>query len=193
LGPAQCYSPDPLKLTAPDVRSDRASVATVPPPSGRSCRTTPCHLSSRPPGAGHAAAPPHVPSLSPLTLICYEHRQEGKARLIFPTCNSSVTSAFSRCLPLLQCRALPRQPPPLRADRKPPRAVASSAESSSPWTASFGHPLTPPAPLQAPPVCCDARRPLHCCRCTLLRPLTGASSAPTMRHCGTAYVVSPPL
>jgi hypothetical protein len=44
LGPAQCYSPDPLKMVAPDVHSDRASVATVPPLSGRSCRTAPCHL-----------------------------------------------------------------------------------------------------------------------------------------------------
>jgi hypothetical protein len=100
-----------LKPTAPGTCSDRASVTTVPPPSGRSGRTTLCHLPSWPPHAGHAAPPPRAPPLSPLTLIRCEHQREGKARLIFPTRNSSVASAFPRRLPLLQCRALPRQPP----------------------------------------------------------------------------------
>jgi hypothetical protein len=82
---------------------------------------------------------------------------------------------------------------PLKADRKPPRATASSTESTSPWTASSGHPLTPPTPLQAPPVYCDAHRPLHRRRRALLKPLTSASSTLTVRRCGTASVVSRPL
>jgi hypothetical protein len=87
----------------------------------------------------------------------------------------------------------PNRWPPLKANRKPPRAAASSAESTSLWTASSGHPLTPPTPLQAPPVYYDARRPLHCRRRTLLWPLTSASSTLTVRHRGTASVVSHPL
>jgi hypothetical protein len=113
LGPAQCYSPDPLKPTASSARSDRASVTIAPPPSGRSYRTAPCHLPSQPPRTGHAPPPSRAPPLSPLILIRCEHRQGGKARLIFPTRNSSVASAFPRRLPLLQRRALPRQPPPV--------------------------------------------------------------------------------
>jgi hypothetical protein len=98
---------------------------------------------------------------------------------------------------MLQRRALPRQPTPVELRqgdlRKPPRAVASSAESTSPCTTSSGHPLTPPTPLQAPPVYYDAHRHLHRHRHALLRPLTSASSAPTVRHRGTASVVSRPL
>jgi hypothetical protein len=44
LGPAQWYSPDPLKPIAPGARSDRVSVVTASPPSGHSCRTGLCHL-----------------------------------------------------------------------------------------------------------------------------------------------------
>jgi hypothetical protein len=79
------------------------------------------------------------------------------------------------------------------ADRKPPHAAASSTESTSPWNASSGHPLTPVVPLQAPPVWCDTRRRLHHCWRVLLWPHTSLSSAPTVRHHGTASVASPPL
>jgi hypothetical protein len=71
--------------------------------------------------------------------------------------------------------------------------VSPTAESASPWTASSGRPLTPLTPLQAPPMYCDAHRPLHRRRRALLRPLTGAPFAPTVHHCGTTSVVSPPL
>jgi hypothetical protein len=217
LGPAKCYSPNPLKPIALDARSDTASVTTVPPPSGCSCQTA---RATCPPGL-HAWAMQHrlhmchpcrpkplsavsiderakpiwfssrvTPlSLSPSHAACHccsaahfhaSHCRSGCAKATSSSADRTWTSSLNLWLLL-------------GADRKPPRATASFAESTSPWTASFGHPLTPPTPLQAPPVCCDTGRPLHHRWRALLQPLTSASSTPTVCGHGTASVVSPPL
>jgi hypothetical protein len=65
-------------------------------------------------------------------------RQSGYAKATSSSTAQSWTSS-------LNCR------PPLGANRTPPCAAASFLESTSPWTASLDHPLTPPTPLQARP------------------------------------------
>jgi hypothetical protein len=154
-----CYSPDPLNHLAPPAlpASTCCPCAPCPPLSVALTSMGEAKLHFTPPCS---AAPPRYSA----THFRASHHRSGCAKATSSSTARTWASSLNRR-------------PPLGANHKPSRGTASTAKSTSPWTASFGHPLTPPTPLQAPPVYCDTCRPLHHRRRALLRPLTSASAA----------------
>jgi hypothetical protein len=128
LGPAQCYSPDPLKPTTPDAHLDRASVVTMPPPSGRSCQTAPCHLplpsSTRNPCsiASTCATPVAVAPLSlpPSRAACHRCCTESRRRAPRLQLHSWVPSSCARVVPWRPLRgpSMPVSPLPWTPHRR---------------------------------------------------------------------------
>jgi hypothetical protein len=114
LGPTQCYSPDPLKLIAPGARSDRALVVTVPPPSGQSYQTVPCHLLL--PASTRSPCSTTSTCASPVSLIhCKPSSRSKCCFLLFHSTWASARS--SACCSYRPRVAMLRAPLLLRLER----------------------------------------------------------------------------
>jgi hypothetical protein len=142
LGPAQCYSTNLLKPTAPGACSDRALVVTAPATELQSPRDR-CHLPSRPRRAAHAAATPcAMPLAGARTLASRTRQLRGhrhlKALLSADRCRPAATST-----PRAAHAAAARAPYPLAIGRRRscsllfPQLSSSSRHSARPHHRHF--------------------------------------------------------